>query len=160
MSLVRFLIFLSLGIWLGMLVFFPVVAQVAFSIVAPPHLAGMVVRASLIYLHWFGLACGVVFLVCSAVHNRVVTGRSRPLSLRHILVLLMVALTALSQFVIIPRMDLLRLSAGSVSLLAPGNPVRQQFDSLHTWSVRVEEAVLILGLIALYAVSRRLSSRA
>jgi hypothetical protein len=158
MSFVRFLIFLSLGIWLGMLVFFPVVAHIAFSIVAPPHLAGMVVRGSLIYLHWFGLACGLVFLICSVVHNRVVTGRSRLFALRPILVLLMMALTAVSQFIIIPRMDALRLSAGSISLLPPENPVRLQFDSLHAWSVHLEEAVLILGLIALYAVARRFSS--
>jgi hypothetical protein len=78
--------------------------------------------------------------------------------LRPILVLLMMALTAVSQFIIIPRMDALRLSAGSISLLPPENPVRLQFDSLHAWSVHLEEAVLILGLIALYAVARRFSS--
>ena len=39
-----------------------------------------------------------------------------------------------------------------------GNPIRTQFDALHVWSTRIETAVLLLGLVVLYFVTRRLST--
>jgi hypothetical protein len=72
----------------------------------------------------------------------------------------MLALTAISQFSIIPHMDALQMSAGDISSLAETNPIRRQFDFLHASSTRVEEAVLLLGLILLYLTSRRLARRA
>jgi len=30
------------------------------------------------------------------------------------------------------------------------NPARVEFDALHVWSTRVEGAVLLLGLVAIY----------
>lgn len=74
----------------------------------------------------------------------------------HIFVLVMLALTAISQFRIIPSMDAIR-AAWEISDL-PDNAIRAQFDSLHSWSVRLEEAVLVCGLLALYLTARRLSS--
>jgi hypothetical protein len=69
----------------------------------------------------------------------------------------MLALTAISQFAIIPRMDVLRITAGEIDILPAGNPIRAQFDSLHAWSVRIETIVLLLALIVLYAIARRWS---
>jgi hypothetical protein len=69
----------------------------------------------------------------------------------------MAALTAISQFKIIPGMDNLRLSAGEISTLPASDPIRAQFDLLHTWSTRLEGVVLVLGLIVLYLTSHRLS---
>lgn len=158
MTLLRFVIVVALAVWIGALVFFPVVAQTAFSILPSAHLAGLVVRGSLIQLHWIGITCGVVFLICSLIYNRVALGQARAFAASHILVLLMIALTAISQLWIIPRMDLLRISTGEISLLPISNPVREQFDSLHAWSVRIEQAVLVLGLIVLYSIAQRFSS--
>ena len=56
---------LSLIVWLGGLIFFPVVAQTAFSVLPTRHLAGSVVGRSLGILHWMGMVSGVVFLVSS-----------------------------------------------------------------------------------------------
>jgi hypothetical protein len=70
----------------------------------------------------------------------------------------MLALTALSQFRILPQMETLRVAAGEINALAPGDPVRMQFDSLHVWSTRIEGTVLMLGVLVLYALSRRLAS--
>jgi hypothetical protein len=55
-------------------------------------------------------------------------------------------------------MDTLRASAGEISTLATDGPIRQQWDSLHNWSTRLEATVLVLGLIVLYATARRFSS--
>jgi hypothetical protein len=158
MSLLRFLILLSLTVWIGALIFFPVVAQTSFTVLPSTHLAGLVVRNSLIDLHWMGIGAGIIFLVFSMIDNRVTVGRTRVFGLSHIFIVLMLALTAISQFCIIPRMDLLRITAGEISVLPAGNPIRSQFDSLHAWSTRLETAVLVLGLIVLYSVARRFSS--
>jgi hypothetical protein len=66
----------------------------------------------------------------------------------------MLALTLISQFGIIPRMDVLRASLGEVSAAPIDNPERIQFDALHRWSTRVEGAVLLLGLGAVYLTAR------
>ena len=82
----------------------------------------------------------------------------QPLALSHILVLVMLMLTALSQFRIIPQMESLRIAAGEINALAPSDPVRLQFDSLHVWSTRIEGTVLVLGLFFLYLTSRRFAT--
>jgi hypothetical protein len=158
MNLLRFLMLLSLAVWLGALIFFPVVAQTSFSALPSAHLAGLVVRGSLLKLHWMGFICGVVFLASSLLCSQILLGRARAFSFSHLLILLMLALTALSQFSILPQMETLRVAAGEINALAPGDPVRMQFDSLHVWSTRIEGTVLVLGVLVLYALSRRLAS--
>ena len=151
------MLLLCLTIWIGALIFFPVVAQTSFSVLPSAHLAGLVVRNTLIDLHWMGLVTGIVFLVCSMIDNRVTVGRWRIFALSHILVTVMLALTAISQFFVIPRMDVLRITAGEISVLPASNPIRVEFDSLHAWSTRIEMMVLALGLLALYSVAHRFS---
>ena len=58
---------LALIVWVGGLIFFPVLAGTAFSVLPSPHLAGLVVRRSLIILHWMGIVSGIVFLVTSTL---------------------------------------------------------------------------------------------
>jgi uncharacterized membrane protein YhhN len=158
MNFLRFLMLLALTVWLGGLIFFPVVAQTAFSVLPSTHLAGLMVRDSLRELHWMGFISGLVFLASSPLYNRVMLGRMRAFGLSHMLVAAMLSLTAVSQFRIIPRMDSLRASVGEIASLAADNPIHQQFDSLHAWSTRIEGAILLLGLVVLYLTSRRFSS--
>jgi hypothetical protein len=158
MSVLRFLMLLALATWLGALIFFPVVAQTSFSALPSPHLAGMVVRGSLIKLHWIGLICGIVFLVCSLAQCRFTIGRFEAFAPSHIAIVLMLALTSVSQFIIIPRMDALRANVGEIATLSADNPIRQSFDSMHVWSTRLESLVLLLGLVLLYMTARRLTS--
>jgi len=150
MSLLRYLMFLSLIVWLGALIFFPVVAQTAFAVLPTRHLAGNVVARSLSILHWMGLVSGLVFLICSMLYARFSVGAPHPFALRHVLVFIMLALTLLSQFSIMPRMDSLRTSIGQIDSVPPDNPARMQFDSLHVWSTRIESAVILLGLVVAY----------
>jgi hypothetical protein len=147
--------FLALATWLGGLIFFPLVANIAFSALPSTHLAGMVVRNSLQALHWMGLIAGPVFLISSLVYDRAVNGRFRPFRASHVVVTIMLLLTAVSEFKIIPRMDSLRASAGEIASLSPSHPVRQEFERLHARSVEVEGMVLVLAIAALYLTSRR-----
>jgi|SRR3954452_14909240 hypothetical protein len=158
MTFLRFIILLALAVWIGALIFFPVVAQTSFTVLPSTHLAGLVVRNSLIALHWMGMVAGLIFLICSMIDNRLTVARPRVFALSHILTVVMLALTTISQFWIIPRMDVLRITVGEISALPESNPLRSQFDSLHVWSTRIEMAVLVLGLIVLYSIARRFST--
>jgi uncharacterized membrane protein len=151
MSFLRFLMLLSLVIWIGGLIFFAfVLAPTAFSVLPTTHLAGNVVGRALGKLHWIGFASGIVFLISSLLYSRFTDGTAHMFAARHILLCLMLALTLISQFGIIPRMDVLRASLGEVSAAPIDNTQRVQFDALHIWSTRVEGAVLLLGLVVVY----------
>jgi hypothetical protein len=154
MSFLRFLMLLSLIVWLGGLIFFHVVAGTSFSVLPTTHLAGTVVRECLIVLHGMGLVSGFVFLGSSLLYNRLSRGAARVFAARHLLVGLMLVLTAISQFGIIPRMDALRASVGEIDAVAVNNPVRVRFNVLHVWSTRVEEGVLLMGLVVVYLTAR------
>jgi len=150
---------LSLIVWIGGLIFFAfVLAPTSFQVLPNSHLAGNVVGRSLVKLHWMAIVSGLVFLASSLLYNRMIDGAAHAFASRHILICLMLALTLISQFGIIPRMDTLRASLGDVNAAPIDNPQRIQFDALHVWSTRVEGAVLLLGLIAAYMTARAISA--
>ena len=157
MSLLRFLMLLSLIFWLGGLIFFPVVAQTAFSVLPTHQLAGSVVGRSLEILHWMGMISAMVFLVSSLLLSRLSTGDAHLFAPRNVLICLMLLLTLISQFGIIPRMDAIRASIGEIDVAPADLPARIQFDGLHQWSTRIESAVILLGLVAAYLVARSLT---
>ena len=151
---------LSLVCWIGGLIFFAfVVAPTAFSVLPTSHLAGNVVGRSLGKLHWIGLISGIVFLVSSLLYSRFTDGTAHVFAARHVLLCTMLALTLISQFGIIPRMDALRASLGEVRSVPLDNPERVQFDALHVWSTRVEGAVLLLGLVVVYLTAKQFGLR-
>lgn len=155
MSLLRFLMLLSLVAWIGGLIFFAfVLAPTAFSVLPTSHLAGNVVGRALGKLHWIAIISGIVFLASSLIYSRFTEGTAHVFAGRHVLLCLMLALTLVSQFGIIPRMDVLRSSLGDVRSVPIDNPERVQFDALHVWSTRVEGAVLLLGLVVVYLTAR------
>jgi uncharacterized membrane protein len=160
MSFLRFLMLLSLILWIGGLIFFAfVLAPTAFSVLPNTHLAGNVVGRALGKLHWIAIASGVVYLISSLLYSRLTDGTAHVFAARHVLMCAMLALTLISQFGIIPRMDVLRASLGEVSAVPIDNPQRIQFDALHVWSTRVEGAVLLLGLVVVYLTAQQLGLR-
>jgi len=157
MSFLRFLMLLSLVCWIGGLIFFAfVLAPTAFTVLPTTHLAGNVVGRSLGKLHWIGIVSGIVYLISSLLYSRFTDGNAHVFAVRHVLLCLMLALTLISQFGIIPRMDVLRAQVADFGTVPLDNPVRMQFDALHVWSTRVEGAVLLLGLVAVYLTAASL----
>ena len=151
---------LSLAVWIGGLIFFAfVLAPTAFQVLPNTHLAGNVVGRALSKLHWIAIISGIVFLIASLLYSYITQGTAHALSLRHVLICLMLALTLFSQFWIIPRMDSLRASVGDFATVPLTNPARVQFDALHVWSTRVEGAVLLLGLVAVFLTASALTQR-
>jgi uncharacterized membrane protein len=151
MSFLRYLMLLSLVAWIGGLIFFAfVLAPTAFQVLPTPRLAGDIVGHALSKLHWIAILSGVTFLVSSALYSRLVDGTVHPFAIRHIVIGLMLALTLVSQFAVLPRMDALREQVGDFAIVTLDNPARVQFDALHVWSTRIEGGVLLLGLLAIY----------
>jgi uncharacterized membrane protein len=160
MSFLRYLMLLSLVVWIGGLIFFAfVLAPTAFQVLPNTHLAGNLVGRALGKLHWMAIISGIVFLISSLLYSRMSDGTAHVFAIRHVLICLMLALTLFSQFWIIPRMDTLRASVGDSAAVPLTNSARVQFDALHVWSTRVEGAVLLLGLIAVYLCANALGRR-
>ncbi len=157
MPFLRFLMLLSLVVWLGGLIFFAfVLAPTVFSpgILPTRQLAGSIVGRSLDLLHYMAIASGIVFLIASMLYSRMTVGNARPLAARHLLIVLMLLLTSISQFAISPKMHAIRNEVGAIDNQPLDNPLRMEFDRLHAWSEKFEEAVLLLGLVALYSTAQ------
>ena len=149
MSFFRFLMLLSLVVWIGGIIFFAfVVAPSLFMIVPSQHVAGLVVARSLTSLHWIGMVAALVFLICGMIASR---GMGKI-----VLVGIMLLLTLILQFGIVRRMEQLRATVpnADVSVLARNDPTRAQFDRLHNYSTKLEGSVLLLGLVTIFLVAR------
>jgi uncharacterized membrane protein len=159
MSFLRFLMLLSLVVWLGGLIFLAFVeAPTVFSpgLLPTRHMAGSIVGHSLDVLHYLAIVSGIVFVITSMTYSRMTAGTAKPLAGRHLLIALMLLLTVISQFAISPRMHAIRAEAGVIDNLPLDSPLRMEFNRLHVWSEKFEEAVLLLGLIALFMTAQSL----
>jgi hypothetical protein len=146
---------LVLGLWMGAIVFFGVVAAVAFSTLpqqfsdqaAGIHAAGLVVGSAIVHLHYLGIGLGVAFVIFSLILKTKVRWYSIIPQL--VMVLAMLVITCYLQFSVIPRMDTARAAAGGeIAAVAPDNPARAVFDHLHHLSTSLEGIVLALGFVA------------
>ena len=151
---------LSLIVWLGGLIFLSfVLAPTAFAVIPTRHMAGTVVGRSLTILHWMGIVSALVFLITSLAYSRLTTGMPHPFATRNVLVVLMLVLTLISQFGIMPRMLALRNSMVLIDSVPLNDPARVEFDALHVWSERVEGGVLLLALVLTYLTAQQLAVR-
>jgi hypothetical protein len=144
-----------LGAWVGSIVYFIVFTQGIFPVVNNNDLTGLLVGYALGRLHVMGIVAGVVYLLSTAAAEKSVGSLVQPAAL---LVFVMLVLTMVSQYGVIARMDVLKLQMGSVSATPADNPLRIAFDRLHMYSVRLESAVLLSGLVALFLTARQKSS--
>ena len=156
MSWLRALMLLALVVWIGGISFFAfVLAPTAFHVLPNTELAANVVGPSLTALHWMGIVSGLVFLLCSLTCNFAKNGQARIFSLPHVLIMLMLGLTGISQFVITPHMRYLRSGPLSMDTIS----AHTEFNHLHQWSERLEGGVLFLGLGVVVLMARRFDNR-
>ncbi len=146
---------LAIVVWLGGLLFFPIVAAVTFSQLPDTHAAGSIVGACLRILHRDGLFAGLLLLVFFVAASLLDMYPRQVLRWPTMMVVIMLFLTAISQFWIIPRMEVYRTAAGGVIDAVPkSNPDRVGFDRLHNLSTHVEEGVMIAGFLLVVLLAR------
>jgi ABC-type transport system involved in multi-copper enzyme maturation permease subunit len=156
-AFLRTIEFLSLSLWLGADAFLSfVVAPGAFAILGNRDAAGMMVGFSLARLHFAGIFLGLVFLVVRLVRTQNFASFAAPAVL---CVVLMVVLTAASQFGVSNRMENLKKEMVSVQNTPENDPRRVAFNRLHHASVGYEGAVLLLSLAAMYLLVREVSTK-
>jgi hypothetical protein len=156
-ALLRTIEFLGLSLWLGSDVFLSfVVAPGAFRILASRDQAGVMVGFALSRMHIAGILCGLVLLLARLVRTKSFASLAAPAAL---CVLLMFALTAISQFTVSEKMAALRVQMGSIQATAADSPLLAEFSRLHRISVSLESGVLLAGLAALYLMVRELAAR-
>lgn len=138
----RFLLLISLIVWIGGIIFFSfVVAPALFTLLSSPAMAGTIVNRALATLHFAGLACGAIFLAATFLtvlkHVRLI----------RVLIALMLLATAISQFGVAPQMHRIREAVGgSIEALPRQDAGRAAFDKLHEISVVLEGTTLLLGI--------------
>lgn len=151
-SFLRAIEFLSLGLWLGADAFLSfVVAPGAFAILGNRDTAGMMVGYSLARLHFAGIFLGLIFLLARLLRTQSFASFTSAAALG---VVMMVALTAASQFTVSPGMENLKKDMVSVQNTPENDPRRVEFNKLHHRSVAYEGAVLLIGLAAMFLLAR------
>ena len=155
-SLLRTIEVLAVGLWLGSDIFLSfVVAPGAFSVLASRDQAGAMVGFALTRMHIGGILCGVVFVVARLLRTRSVAELANPGAL---CVVLMMILTAISQFTVSARMAGLRVQMGSIQATAADSPLLAEFSRLHRISVSLESGVLLAGFAAMFLMVREFAA--
>jgi hypothetical protein len=155
MKLVSDVRLLLLGAWLGGACFFVAVAQTAFAVLPQQReLAGAIVSRTLAIINYGGLAIGIVLIVLSLLAAK---NTSRFwLWIERFLLLILAAACAAGQFVIGWWMLLLRTQMGKpIDEVAADDPLRLQFDTLHSYSEWTLLAALIAAFIAFFIIANR-----
>ena len=152
-SFLRFLQVFALGAWVGSILYFSaVVTQGAFRVLPTIDDAGRLVGFTLNGLHWMGVVAAVIYLLAAVALERSAKALAHPAAIG---VILMLICTLISQQMVIPRMDVLRLQMGSVAATSAANPLRAEFDKLHNYSVYLESGVLLAGIASLFLTVRQ-----
>lgn len=156
-KLLRALRMLTVVAWVGGLMFFAfVVAPVAFTRLSSPHQAGLIVGGTLVILHWIGLASGLFFCLCTGIlWLRAEVPARVGFAVEATLTVIMLIVTAYSQFSILPRMESDRIQAGGeIETADITSPARVHFERLHVLSERLEGLVLLCGIGVVLALAR------
>jgi len=157
-NILRALEFLGLSVWLGSDIFLSfVVAPGVFRVLAPNRdQAGAVVGFALTKMHVIGMVCGVLILLLRLARTKSATSLVAPAGL---CVVLMIALTAISQLTVTPKMAALRVQMGSIQATAANNPLLAEFGKLHQISVSLESGVLVAGIACTYFMVKELATK-
>jgi uncharacterized membrane protein len=143
-NFLRFVQVFGLGTWVGSIIYLSfVVAPGAFGVLQSRDQAGLMVGYSLARLHYLGMIAAVLYVVAGLALASSLKTFAQPAMIG---VVLMLALTLVSQTRVTPRLAELRTEMVSVDATPKDNPLRVEFDRLHQASVRIEVVVLLIGI--------------
>lgn len=153
---------LLLGLWLGAAIFFSTtVAPAVFGVLRDFHLtnaneiAGSIVTRTLSMVNISGFAIGL-FLLATAFLAKRIGASGAGFYLEIIFLALLAMLTAASQWWLSPRMLAIRAALPApIDQIAPDDPRRVAFDTLHRYSVALLAIAMLASLIAFFLMARR-----
>jgi uncharacterized membrane protein len=147
-ALLRFVHLLAIGLWIGSVVFFSLVAAPSLFGSLPRDLAGRAVSAIFPRYYAFGGACGLV-----AILSGLLLGARRPswgrlLMIELALLAVMMGLVLYSGRVILPRASQARAALAEAQGTPGLDEAQARFAALHRRSVLLNGTVLVLGVAA------------
>ncbi len=151
----RYVHLVALVVWIGGVIFFSLVAAPTLFQSLPREVAGR--ATSVIFPRYYlvgGIAAGVALLTAAA--RGLVAGHwPRALVIEIVLIALMGGMTIYAGQVILPEAQRIRATLPTIEG-SPEHPVAQaRWAVLHQRSVRLNGAVLLLGLVTLWIVAQR-----
>ena len=159
LTILRFAEVLSLGIWLGAIVYLSfAVAPVAFAAAPTRQLAGQIVGQAIAKLYALGYICAAVYAISVVIEQRMFPA-GPPAGWLLILVGVMVLLVAVNQFVVGKQMQAMRAGMqqefGSVDQTPRDHALRSGFGRLHGVSSLLMMGNLLTGLGLMFVTVRR-----
>ncbi len=144
--IVRTLILFALAMWIGGVLFFPIVVSEVLRSGANPHITGTIIGRGFHDLHYEGIWVGIAFLILLYAAHKF---RALPRSVLPLTVVAvgLLVLTGFSQFWIAPRIEHARLAAeGAVRNAPPNDPNQEPLQKLRYASELLEIALAVGGI--------------
>jgi uncharacterized membrane protein len=152
----RLIHLLALGLWIGSVVFFSLVAAPALFGALGREAAGRAVSAIFPRYYAFGGVCGVLALLSGVLIGARQAAWGRMLTLELALVALMTGIVAYSGRVLLPRAAQARQALAAAAEGAPErDAARARFAAIHRRSVLLNGTVLLLGVAAFALAAAR-----
>jgi uncharacterized membrane protein len=153
--MLRYLHLLALVVWIGGVIFFSLVAAPTLFQSLPREVAGR--ATSVIFPRYYlvgAIAAGVALV--TALATGILSGRwPRALVVEVVLIALMGGMTLYAGQVILPEAQRIRAALPAMEGSAEHPAAQARWAVLHRRSVRLNGAVLVLGLATLWIVARR-----
>jgi uncharacterized membrane protein len=147
-ALLRFVHLLALGLWIGSVVFFSLVAAPALFGALPRDVAARSVSAIFPRYYAFGAACGITALLSGLLLGARQASWGRLLVLDLALLALMTGIVLYAGRVVLPRASEARAAVAASRDTPAFGAAQARFDVLHRRSVLLNGTVLLLGVVA------------
>lgn len=146
---------LLIAIWLGASIFFSfAVAPTVFTVLPARELAGAVVSRTLAIINTCGLVISLLLLASAFFFRKIVSVRAFALEIASLVVIALS--TFIGKWIIAERMQALRSAMGRpIDEVAPFDPLRVAFNSLHGYSVTALSVAMLAGFVAFFLIARR-----
>ena len=144
-TLINFIYLLSLVIWLGSIIFFSFIAAPGIFKTLDRDKAGELAGVIFPKYYFLGYVCAGLSLVALFV------GSEKIPIFQLALLLGMATCTFIAGMVIGPKAKVLKARIKNET--GNGEALKRAFNSLHGWSVRLNAAVLLMGLVLLWGTA-------
>ena len=139
---------LSLGLWIGSVVFFSLIVVPTLFGALGKEAAGRAVSVLLPRYYAFGGACGAVALLSGLLLGAKQAARGPLLVIEIVLVAAMTCIVVYAGRVVLPQASRARAALGAAQETPANRDAQTRFDALHRRSVLLNGTVLLLGVAA------------